>query len=216
MSATRLAVMAKAPEAGAVKTRLCPPCSPAQAAQIAEASLSDTLDTITNVDGAHPVLVLDGTPGAWLPDGIEVVPQRDGDFGARLAGAVVDIGGPVVVIGMDTPQVTPLDLKAVIDELRRPDIDAVIGPAEDGGYWVIGFERPEPAAFDGVTMSTASTYQQQVERLDQLELRVATTRSLRDVDTFDDAISVARECHGGQFAPAVRRIATVLGEPEQR
>ncbi len=210
MSATRVAVMAKAPEAGTVKTRLCPPCTPQQAALLAEASLSDTLGTITRVEGARPVLVLAGAPGAWLPAGIEVVRQREGGLGERLAGAVADLGGPVVIIGMDTPQVTVDDLRTVVDELHRPDVDAVLGPAEDGGYWVIGLDRAVPGVFDGVTMSVAGTHDQQAERLAQLGLRVATTRTLRDVDTFEDAVSVAHECHAGRFAPTVRRVTTEL------
>lgn len=210
MTTTRLAVMAKAPEAGRVKTRLCPPCSPEQAALLAEASLADTLTTIARVADVRPVVVLEGPTGAWLPDGIEVVPQRSGGLGMRLAGAVADLGGPVALIGMDTPQVTVDDLRAVVDELHRPDVDAVLGPAEDGGYWVIGLERAVPGVFDDVAMSAADTHDQQADRLAQLGLRVATTRTLRDVDTFDDAVSVAHECHAGRFAPTVHRVTTEL------
>lgn len=212
MSTIRLAVMAKAPVAGLVKTRMCPPCSPEQAALLAEASLADTLTTVTKVADVEPVVVLAGSPGTWLPSDVEVVPQREGGLGERLAGAVADLGAPVVIIGMDTPQVTVDDLRTVVEGLRRTDVDAVLGPAEDGGYWVIGLDRAAPGAFDGVTMSVADTHDQQAERLAQLGLLVASTRTLRDVDTFEDAVSVAHECHAGRFAPTVRRVTTELGE----
>src|SRR5687767_10869590 len=103
---TKILVIAKAPDAGGVKTRLCPPCTPVEAARIAEAALCDTLDAVVAVPGAEAVVVLDGDVGPWLPDGMRVVTQRGDGLAERLANAFDDVGAPSVLIGMDTPQVT--------------------------------------------------------------------------------------------------------------
>ena len=68
-----LLILAKAPVAGRVKTRLCPPCSPEQAATLAEAAIVDTLAAAVATPGVRPVLVLDGVPGDWVPNGLEIV-----------------------------------------------------------------------------------------------------------------------------------------------
>jgi glycosyltransferase A (GT-A) superfamily protein (DUF2064 family) len=100
----KLLVIAKAPEPGRSKTRLCPPCSPEQAAALAEAALTDTLRAVAATPADERVLVLDGTPGDWLPEGFRVVPQRGDGLDERLAAAFADAGGPALLIGMDTPQ----------------------------------------------------------------------------------------------------------------
>jgi glycosyltransferase A (GT-A) superfamily protein (DUF2064 family) len=104
---TVLAVIAKAPVAGRVKTRLCPPCTPVEAAALAEAAIADTLAAVRATHAARRVLILDGEPGAWVGDGIDVIPQRGAGLDERLAGAFEDIGEPTFLVGMDTPQVTP-------------------------------------------------------------------------------------------------------------
>ena len=101
-----IAVLAKTPVPGRVKTRLCPPCTPAQAASLARAALEDTLAAVTSVAGAHPVLVLDGDPSEWA-DRIAIVPQRGRGLDERLASAFADLGGPAVLVGMDTPTAQP-------------------------------------------------------------------------------------------------------------
>ena len=197
-------VMAKAPVPGRVKTRLCPPCTPAEAAALAEAALVDTLAAALASSMDRVVLALDGRPGAWLPKGVDVVGQRGGGFGQRLAAAWSDIGGPALQIGMDTPQVTPalLDLASAV--LEEPGTDAVLGPAEDGGWWSIGLRRADPTVFVGVPMSRPDTGVRQMARLRELGLRTATLPSLRDVDTIADAHEVAELAPDTRFAAAVR------------
>jgi rSAM/selenodomain-associated transferase 1 len=191
-------VLAKAPTAGRVKTRLCPPCDGRQAAALAEAALVDTLDVVRRVQGVRPVLALAGAPGAWLPAGIEVVAQRGRALGERLGAAFVDVGGPAVLVGMDTPQLTG-DLVGLA--LRRLGCaDAVLGLARDGGWWAIGLQEADPRVFDGVPMSTARTGRDQVARLETLRLRTAHLPVLRDVDRFDDALAVAAEVPHTRFA----------------
>jgi len=196
-------VMAKAPVPGRVKTRLCPPCTLDEAAALAEAALVDTLAAALASSTDRVVLALAGRPGPWLPAGVEVVSQRGSGFGERLAAAWSDIGGPALQIGMDTPQVTPalLDLASAV--LEAPGTDAVLGPAEDGGWWSVGLRRADPAAFIGVPMSRPDTGARQMARLRELGLRTATLPSLRDVDTIADAHEVAALAPDTRFAAAV-------------
>ena len=196
-----IVVMAKAPVAGHCKTRLCPPLDPAQAATLAEAALADTLQAVAWTPGAaRRVLVLDGEPGPWLPDGFELLCQRGGGLAERCANAVRDVGGALLVVGMDTPQVTRAQLAGALERLDDPAVDAVLGPTADGGYWAIGLSAADPAVFDGVPMSTDRTGAFQRARLEELGLRTAALETLRDVDTFDDAIDVATLAPWTRFA----------------
>jgi uncharacterized protein len=205
---TAIAVLAKAPVPGHVKTRLCPPLRPEEAADLAAAAISDTLRAVDATRVVRKVLVVDGVAPP-TPAGFRVVPQRAGDLAHRLAGAVTDVGGPVLVIGMDTPQVTSETLDRALDVLGRPDTDAVLGPALDGGYWAIGLTRPDPRVFDGVPMSVASTGAHQLTRMRELGLRVCMLPPLRDVDQFADAVVVAAEAPQTRFAAAFRQLEPV-------
>jgi uncharacterized protein len=196
-----LAVIAKAPVPGRVKTRLCPPCTPAQAAALAEAALADTLAaTVAVTDDV--ALVLDGAPGPWAPPGVRIVTQRGGGLDERLANAFDDLGdGPALIVGMDTPQVTPALLARALHGLHQHD--AVLGPAADGGYWCIGLRRPDPRALLGVPMSADDTLVAQRARLRALGLRVAEVATLVDVDTIADAHHVASLAPRTRFARAL-------------
>jgi rSAM/selenodomain-associated transferase 1 len=196
VSAT-LAVIAKAPAPGRVKTRLSPPCSPDEAAALAEAALLDTLAAVHATPVLRRVLVLDGAPGPWAA-GIEVLPQRGGGLGDRLAAAFDDLGGPALVIGMDTPQVTPALLAGALAALERHA--AVLGPALDGGYWAIGLRRADARAFAGVPMSRSTTGAAQRRRLLGLGLDLGTLPALRDVDRIEDARAVALLAPSTRFA----------------
>jgi uncharacterized protein len=195
-----LVVIAKAPVAGRSKTRLCPPCTPAEAAMLAEAALGDTLAAVAATPARRRLLALDGEPGGWLPPCFEVVPQRGRGLGERLAAALVDADGPALVVGMDTPQLTPALLALAATRLCKPGVDAVLGPAVDGGYWTLGLRRPDPRALEGVPMSSPATFAAQRRRLGELGLRMARLPTLRDVDTAADARAVARSCPGSRFA----------------
>jgi uncharacterized protein len=197
-----LLVIAKAPAPGRAKTRLTPPCTARQAAELATAALGDTLAAVARARRARRrVLVLDGSPGAWLPDGFRVIPQRGKGLAARLAAAFEDAGGPAFLVGMDTPQVTPELLADGLTALRRRP--AVLGPADDGGYWAIGLRRPDPRVFAGVPMSRATTGARQYERIRALGLGVERLPALRDVDDIDDALAVAALAPATRFAAAL-------------
>ncbi len=186
-----LIILAKSPVPGVSKTRLCPPCTPAQAAAIAEAALADTLSAALRVPGVRPVLVLEGRAGPWLPPGIAVISQRGAGLDQRLAAAFDDCGGPALLIGMDTPQVTPALLRGCVDALMAPGIDAVLGRATDGGWWAGGLRRPDATAFLGIPTSLPTTGALQRRRLAGLGLTVSDLPVLSDVDVWSDALSLA-------------------------
>jgi len=203
MSSAALIVIAKEPVAGRVKTRLSPPCSPAEAAALATAALADTLQAVARAPAARQVLALDGRPGAWVPEGFEVIPQCGGGLDARLAAAFAVVGGPALLVGMDTPQVSPALLGRSLAELDEPDVDAVLGECEDGGYWAIGLRESRAEVFEGVPMSREWTARAQRARLRTLGLRHAELPALRDVDTIADARAVARAHPELRFSSAL-------------
>ena len=203
MKADTLLVIAKEPLAGKVKTRLCPPCTPEQAARIAAAALLDTLDAVARTPARRRVLVFDGDGERWRPPGFELIAQRGDGLAERLGGAFEDAGGPALLVGMDTPQLTPQLLRDGLDALARPGVDAVLGPALDGGYWSVGLRSPSPFVFTGVPMSVETTYAAQRARIGTLRLGLYEQPRLRDVDTIDDARAVAALAPGTRFAAAV-------------
>jgi rSAM/selenodomain-associated transferase 1 len=225
-TAVRLLVMAKTPVAGRVKTRLCPPFTPSEAAEIARAAIADTLAAvIASVPmGARrgvriePVLVLDGEPGLWLaqmlendlrgPTSIRVIAQRAGSLDVRLAGAFKDAGGsgPTLLVGMDTPQLTPGGMVRAIQTLATPGCDAVLGPAEDGGWWTLGLRHPDPALLRGVPTSTPETGKAQETRLLEAGLSVSLLEEMLDVDTAHDARRVAAMVPGSRFGRTLDRL----------
>ncbi|HEY5981813.1 MAG TPA: DUF2064 domain-containing protein [Microlunatus sp.] len=184
-------VLAKQPAPGRAKTRLQAAFTPVETATLAAAALDDTLAAVRSSRVRRRVLVFDGDPTGW-DDGLEVVPQRPGDLAERLAAAFEDVGGThpaerVLLIGMDTPQVTPELL-----ESSWGSADALLGLSEDGGFWAIGLRGVDPASvFAGIEMSTDRTGAAQLGRLIDLGLAVALLPPLRDVDVPADADCVA-------------------------
>jgi rSAM/selenodomain-associated transferase 1 len=208
--AAQLIVLAKAPVPGRVKTRLTPPFTPQEAAMLAEAALVDTLEAGSSASFARHILSLDdqraapGTLRAELPARFEVSPQRGQGLDERIAAAFDDayaqLAVPIVLIGMDTPQVTPGLLETVAQPLAAGDADAVFGPAEDGGFWLLGLRKPDPQLILGVPMSADHTGRVQLDRLRDAGLRVRQVPELLDVDTAEDAERVARQARGSRFA----------------
>ena len=210
--AVRALVVAKAPVAGRAKTRLGAVVSHQRAAELASAALLDTLVACAAAYGPeHCHLALDGDLAIAVDGeallaatrGWTVHPQRDGGFDERLAGAHADVAGtgagPVVQVGMDTPQLTPALLHEVAAGLK--DHDAVLGPAEDGGWWVLALRDPRAArALVGVPMSTDDTHDRTVAALRAAGLRVGSASVLRDVDEVEDAVAVAAAAPGSRFA----------------
>ena len=202
MSGT-IIVIAKAPAPGRSKTRLSPPCTYLQAAALAEAALFDTLETVERSSARRRVLALDGGIGNLLENvnSFEVIRQRGVGLGERLTAAFEDIGEPALLIGMDTPQISPSLLDRALGLLATTD--AVLGDSIDGGYWAVGLSHPFTPAFKGVPMSTRLTARAQRHRFAQLRLACTNLPVLRDVDYYDDAIAVAAQAPGSRFARCV-------------
>ncbi|MCL6299183.1 TIGR04282 family arsenosugar biosynthesis glycosyltransferase [Streptomyces kronopolitis] len=208
---TTVLVIAKEPVPGRVKTRLTPPYTPQQAAGLAEAALYDTLQSVRAMPARRRVVVLDGRPGSWLPTGFEVRPQCAGGLDERLAAAFAGSTGPTVLIGMDTPQVTPQLLGPALDPGAWDDCDAWFGAADDGGFWALGLAAPDPRLLRGVPMSTDRTGAAQRARLTAAGLRVRELPPLRDVDTAADAAHVAAAAPDGRFAATLARLTEGTG-----
>jgi hypothetical protein len=206
--AAQIVVIGKAPVPGRVKTRLTPPFSAVQAARLAEAALADTLAAAAQVPVAGRTLALDGAPGGWLSPGFGVTPQRGDGLDQRIAAALDDayarLPVPLVLIGTDTPQVTPELLESAIWPLVHGTADAVFGPAADGGFWLLGLRRPDSRLVTGVPMSAPVTGARQLARLNAAGLRVHLLRCCTDVDEAADALAVACEAPGSLFAAALR------------
>jgi glycosyltransferase A (GT-A) superfamily protein (DUF2064 family) len=200
--APALIVLAKEPVPGRVKTRLVPPLTYAAAAELAAAALSDTILVVDRVPARGRFLAFDGDVAGWLPSGWWHVAQPGGGLDERLAAAFDAVGpGPAVLVGMDTPQLSPTDL-AGFDPSRY---DACFGPAVDGGYWTIGFAdaRNAAAAIRGVPMSSPHTGAVQLRRLQEQGMRVQILDTLVDVDTIDAAAAVAELAPHTAFAAAL-------------
>lgn len=196
-------IMAKAPLAGAVKTRLCPPCTPEEAAEVAASALADTLDAALGTD--RPVtLALAGPVGSWVPPGVCVIEQEGTTFSERLARAWANLPEGGVQIGMDTPQCTPAMLRAALAAVDAQG--SAFGPAADGGWWLIGLDRPHDTMFDGIAMSEPTTGAEQLRRMRSLGLDPTILPTLVDIDTWTDAQTVARDAPGSRTAGTVARI----------
>jgi glycosyltransferase A (GT-A) superfamily protein (DUF2064 family) len=207
----RVLLVAKAPVAGHVKTRLAATVGDDRAAELAAAALLDTMRTCTAAFGPeHCRLALHGDLNSAVLGGLlaeaaagwTVLPQRGDGFAERLAHAHLDIAdeGPAVQIGMDTPQVSSAALVDLVSRLE--DHDAVLADAEDGGWWALGLADPRHGAhLADVPMSTPTTGPDTRQVLQDAGLSVGRGAVLRDVDTEADADAVAAACApGSEFA----------------
>jgi uncharacterized protein len=228
LSAPRAAllVLAKAPVPGEVKTRLCPPATPVQAARIAAAAFRDTLDAVLAVPDVTPVVALAGdlaraVDAAALTEQLRattVLPQRGATLGQRIAAAYADTttvfgARPVLQIGMDTPQVDAKLLSHCLDLLDGDGVHAALGSAADGGWWVLGVQRPELAELIAdVPTSRSDTGARTMSALRASGCRVVELPELSDVDTWDDATAVAAAAPRGRFAAAVAAAEAELAD----
>jgi uncharacterized protein len=184
-----IAILAKAPLPGLVKTRLVPALGPQGAAQLQRALVARTVETAcragtgpvtlwTSLDPDHEIFTALASRFA-----VRLACQNDGDLGARMLAAIAT--GPTLVIGNDCPALTPHHLREAAAALRDGN-DAVIIPAEDGGYVLIGLRQPQPALFCAMRWSVPTVLAQTRRRLAQCDLRARELAGLWDVDVPED------------------------------
>jgi rSAM/selenodomain-associated transferase 1 len=197
-----LIVVAKEPQAGKTKTRLSPPLSGQQAAELYRCFLLDTLELMLRVDIARPFLAY--TPDeaepffrGFAPAGFEFTPQVGADLGERLDNVLScrlqDGYDQAVVIDSDSPTLPAVLLGQAFRELDAPDVDVVLGPCEDGGYYLIGVKAPRPALFQGIAWSTSTVTAETLHRAEEKGLRVVCLPEWYDVDLYEDLRRVAKE-----------------------
>lgn len=191
-----IAMMAKAPVAGEVKTRLCPPLSLREAAALYHCFLLDSIAKIGQIDAATPVLsyapataqpVFETLAPGWL-----LLPQQGGDLGTRMADCFAQLFARaytgVLLTGSDLPTLPAEVFHQALDLLHTPETDVVLGPSEDGGYYLIGLRTLYPAVFDDMVWSTPQVFADTVHRAERLGLSVALLPRWYDIDTPADLI----------------------------
>lgn len=194
ISNAAVAIMAKAPWPGQVKTRLCPPLSPEEAAQLYRAFL---LDKIGQIGALQAVPVISYAPAeakatfeALAPSHFSLILQQGRDLGARLLSTFEQIFSRgclrALAIDSDTPTLPTVYLERALDLLADTRIDVVLGPSEDGGYYLIGLRQPHRELFEEISWSTSHVLSQTLQRSQEQQLQVACLEPWYDVDTPDD------------------------------
>ncbi len=193
--------MAKYPVPGQVKTRLSPPFSLEMAADFATALVLDTVAMARRSVAGLPVTVMiaaapdgaaDRFSALFAANGMSpppVIDQGPGDLSdrlCRLSDRLLASFGAVFFMQADGPCLPVGALRAAVTAIDMPDVDLVIGPAEDGGYWTIGLKRPAPGLFLDMVWSTPDVFAETEIRVKTLELRVAYAPRGRDVDVPQD------------------------------
>ena len=194
---TAIAVFAKAPVAGTVKTRLAAVLGADAAASLHAGLVRHAIATAVQArigpvelrclpDTAHPFF-----ERCRQESGVTLEPQRGADLGARMGDAFASTAGPLIVIGADCPALTPTHLHAAAAALEEKD--AVLIPAEDGGYVLLGLSRAVPGIFDGVAWGSAAVMAQTRERLAAARAAWTELATLWDVDRPEDYARLQRE-----------------------
>ena len=210
-----LCIFAKEPIAGNVKTRLAATIGADAAARLASAFLADTI-TVVQTLGVEMVIAWSGSVES-APHGTEVWSQGEGDLGKRLETifARALVRSPwAIALGADSPGVPETNLRAALEVLKTHD--AVIGPALDGGYYLLGVSRCEPALLEGIAWSTSTTYAQTVERLVAHGYRVGFVDAWFDVDDADDLLRLDRLLRDGTVtAHETARALDIAARPDR-
>jgi uncharacterized protein len=226
-----LAVMTKAPQAGRVKTRLVPPLTPEEAAELNKCFLRDTAAAISNAAGADTasgiaVYTPVGADSAYidiLPADFSLLPQRGDKFGERLYLALEDLFKcgfeSVCLIDSDSPTVPADNFAEAVKLLSASEDRVVLGPSDDGGYYLIGMKKPHRHLFEQIDWSTEHVLIQTIQRATEIGLEVKLLPAGFDVD--DDA-SLRRLCHellgerrDDSVAPNTRRFLADLVEQKK-
>lgn len=215
MTPIAVAIMAKAPRPGAVKTRLCPPLTRRRAAALGRCFLRDKIAQVRGLDRAVPVLAYTPARDRALfrrlaPD-FRLVPQRGADLGARLTGvlgALLARGHQAALaIDTDTPTLPTAMLQRAVDLAASGEADVVLGPAEDGGYYLIGVRALHRGLFEGIPWSSPGVLDATLARARAAGLRSVCLPTWFDVDTPEDLARLhAALAKRPDAAPATARL----------
>jgi rSAM/selenodomain-associated transferase 1 len=211
--------MAKAPVAGQVKTRLCPPLSAEDAAELSRCFLLDKVAQVLQVVRAEPVVAYAPEEAAavfeTLAPGFRLLPQRGGDLTARLLSILerlfADGYDAAVLIDSDTPTLPVGLLDEAVRLVASGEHDLVLGPSDDGGYYLIGLRRLRPELFEGMPWSTPAVLEETRRRAEALGLRTARLAPWYDVDTTVDLARLTAELAGEPGGGARRTREFLLG-----
>jgi uncharacterized protein len=206
-----IVIFARAPQLGEVKTRLAKSIGAEQALALYEAFLDDTC-ALTQGLGARRVLAIAGdvdhprVQHLAKSQRLVVESQGDGDLGERMARAIAThiVGGPVLIIGSDAPSLPRAYLHQALDALMAYDV--VIGPSDDGGYYLVGARVEMPELFTGVHWSTSEVLPTTLERLGERSHLLLP--AWHDVDAVEDLERLRRELATlpPSVAPSTRRV----------
>ncbi len=205
-----VAIMAKAPWPGTVKTRLCPPLLATEAAALYRCFLLDKIRAVGALTGAQPMIAYTPddarTEFDTLAPSFTLVPQRGPDLGARLHGILTHLlaagHAGAMAVDSDTPTLPARFLQQAVDCLANPGPDVVLGPTEDGGYYLIGVRRPHRELFDAMPWSTPEVLEVTLRRAAAAGLRAACLPSWFDVDTPDDLERLSKSINADEAASA--------------
>jgi uncharacterized protein len=190
-----LIIFAKKPVPGSVKTRLSPPLTGEEAAELYSCMLKDTLAMAAGLDGVTPVLYFQDEQGAAeyfsaLAPETESFPQEGADLGERMKSAFIDrfaCGfGEVAIIGSDSPDLPPEHIFESFNLLADEQVDLILGPAEDGGYYLMGLKMVRDELFCGIPWSSGEVLAATVEKAKGLRLGVSFLPMWHDIDTAAD------------------------------
>ena len=190
-----LIIFAKKPVPGSVKTRLSPPLTVEEAAELYTCMLKDTLKMAAGFEGVTPVIYFQDDEGApeyfsALAPGIEALPQVGTDLGARMKSAFngrFERGfREVVIIGSDSPDLPTGYVAEAFKLLAAEGCDLVLGPAEDGGYYLMGLKTIRDRLFSGIPWSSGEVFAVTVERAEELCLGFSFLPVWHDIDSADD------------------------------
>lgn len=200
MNDTVIIVMAKQPQIGKIKTRMYPTLSREESANLYLAMLLDTLDLIINQTWAELAVAITppdsrGYFKSITPSGTLLLPVEGRDIGDCLAKVLsVSLGmgfHKALAINSDGPSLPPEYLKLATAKLEQSDL--VLGPGDDGGYYLVGMRHPHTAIFEGIDWSTQRVLSQTLERAASLGLATFLTPQWYDVDTFTDLLHLQKE-----------------------
>jgi len=188
-----LMVFLKRPRAGEVKTRLAARVGVEVAAQFYRVLADEEIRRTAPAAGEYTRLFFFAPAEAeaeiarWLP-GETLLPQRGPDLGTRMAQAFADAfargAQRVAIVGTDVPWVSRDAVLVALAALDRADL--VLGPSDDGGYYLLATARPRPQLFEGVVWGSASVLATTLQKAEALNLRVRQLARLPDIDTLDD------------------------------